>query len=772
MNLHPLKIMRTKFIAIALLTSVNLFGQTQSVFVTLTNGEFRLDGEPFYPIVMNYPVEVKTLNGNRFVGPAGGEHQSYLGNCQNAQECAYEIESDMSKIKDMGFNTIRIALRLRYWVPAHPDSPSLSDYHYQVPCELDNGQYEGFAFEAYGQGEWWYRDYQKMLPPYDMTDPGSAEYYGYIFSLLGIAQQVGLKVILIACNAPRLWHNPPAADNPYPLYLAQLATVLQGHEALMAYDLYNEPNLFWGEFWQGNDPHPCWPIPPGTHFLGTHPDPQNWNKQNFCEYTSFWYDALKANDPNHLVTIGPNQNESILNWDPLILKVDFISIHIYPVGDEGEGYQAGPTYERYKGWLHWYHKHCSKPWIIGETGFSGVDGRTVDAVPSDYVYGDQAQQAEFAYNSMRDMWNCGGSGYSWWAYRDGDGANAPNAPGSTPYYWGLISAFSDENDPASEKPAAQVFRNYKPYLEARQGCPQPDNYYNPFNRPSNDFEVTMQLLDQNGVPVQDAYIDARDWVPDISAPNEAYFEVANYTFTNEVGQFSLTPAPDGPNGPTKVAKIRYSAQGGEKRDLFNPNGTFPSVAVLRRVGHAMHSDFVGESIIPASVTGHRTLSIAAILVGPNTTTEFKAAESVHVIDLFHAQTGSDVHIWCDPTPLDCAEFDEIPDFVGRLDGGPLADDQANSEPIILRFILPSSAMKVYPNPSTARFNITVPPCVEPTEAQNWISVLDPMGRSVQSFSAPGFEFILDLNGQADGVFHLTVTTPCGDRHHNTIILQR
>ena len=95
--------------------------------VTIEGNQFKINGANFYPMVMNYAVELTMPNGsgssgwaNCYLtpyveyginnGPNGGPN-SYIFECANNSQCASDIVNDWTYLKssNLKFNTIRVA---------------------------------------------------------------------------------------------------------------------------------------------------------------------------------------------------------------------------------------------------------------------------------------------------------------------------------------------------------------------------------------------------------------------------------------------------------------------------------------------------------------------------------------------------------------------------------------------------------------------------------------------------------------------------------------
>ena len=93
--------------------------------VTIEGKQFKVNGTNFYPMVMNYAVELTMPNGsgssgwpNSYLTPyieygvnngPGGGSGSYIFECANNIQCASDIVTDWTYLANLNFNTIRVA---------------------------------------------------------------------------------------------------------------------------------------------------------------------------------------------------------------------------------------------------------------------------------------------------------------------------------------------------------------------------------------------------------------------------------------------------------------------------------------------------------------------------------------------------------------------------------------------------------------------------------------------------------------------------------------
>mgnify|MGYP002713106751 CR=1 FL=1 len=251
------------------------YAHSQDGYVSLDGKKFQLNGNEWYPMIMNYNIDVRLgLHNTYYVTPRMSYHPAFSSTNQNpwsnSPSAGIDYSSDailahLQKIKGMNFNTIRLT---------------------------------GFALSPNTQNE--LEDYfgREILSVF-----GSYEnYFSHIKSVIDKAECVGLKVILLTGG-----DGIETASNEYSYYLYQLANYFKNEETILGYDFYNEPYYFQAE------PH--------------------LSKSNIYDVVKCWNHAIKSASPEHLTTIGVHGFKNTKDWDSNILQVDFLSFHMYQTWD-------------------------------------------------------------------------------------------------------------------------------------------------------------------------------------------------------------------------------------------------------------------------------------------------------------------------------------------------------------------------------------------------------------------------------------------------------
>lgn len=397
------------------------------------------------------------------------------------------------------------------------------------------------------------------LPVVPTGSASLMDYLALLDDLLGILEACGLKAILLVG-----WGDPWRSSAVFRDYLRVLSAHLKDNRAVLAYDLYNEP---------------AWSYPLG-------PDLNKYRTAHWVA-DSVW--TIRRHAPRHLVTIGLSHPETVFGWDPHLLPVDFVSYHFY--GLDRDPAVAG---NRIASMLYWASQTSRKPWIIGETGFSGTD----EKVSTDPLtpLGSAADQKVFAEFTLQRSLDCGCMGYSWWQYQDVHWAT------DTEDWLGLITRTDPTNPANSErhKPALAALEACHDLDADPSRCVQPDGHANWYNYP---VEFTGTVVDHWGNPLANAVIAGNKRVeePPVAITNVVTGQTTRITVQ---GQHDLKAR--GYLRLDSIAGTLGSLLNGEHAVLAVPNAadveigvntsghTFAPGGFLRRVLYQAYSTFSAE----------------------------------------------------------------------------------------------------------------------------------------------------------------------------------
>ncbi len=677
---------RAVFLGLLLFMTAGVYGQGTG-YVRLEGRQFKDEnGDDFYPLIINYNLGRTTsvdANGNTYfyVSPASSYGESSDFECNDQSSCNNQFLAHFSKITSMGFNTIRIDLSVTY--------------RSSVPVTNNSRHFTVFYDENMsntGSGNQWI----SHPHPYDLdmgsgfTDQNSVTHFNIILNILNVAYTAGLKVILVTGQSFKdtispfnriMWQTyDTQAASDFAVYLTKLSSLLANHPALLAYDFINEP-IYQEMYRNGNN-----------NFV---------TKDIICSYVTQWYDAVRVNDNNHLITIGSGVLDELFFFDPAVMKLDFYSAHLYTKGYPLHYRYTEPTdhgvlngFDRYKIINYWMSSVYPMPWIMGETGFSADDNTAPfprfhpDPVYHNppWMFGSEAQQHDFAEMSLEVTRNALASGYAWWAFQNVYWFNLNNQPHEyTEDFFGLLY-YGTSTNPLPEKPATAAFENYldinglpPPFVPLAQ----PANYYDPYEIASNcssclSSAVDGMVYDQKGYGIKNAVIIGTSWVktidafysptPWIATPLDPYddkFEYdVPYTFSHSdnsfapKGYFKVVPynynPAAGTSNPHRIINIKITAAGAETKCLGNCGWIYPGGfgdqpmtpqytgnVTLKKIVNS-YDAFASNETVASTETrnyyGRNTLTVSNLfLYGKSNLT---AKSEVQINTEFHANAGN------------------------------------------------------------------------------------------------------------------------------------
>ncbi len=337
-------------------------------------------------------------------------------------------------------------------------------------------------------------------------DENYKEYFNAIRDLLFIASSNGLKVIFLIQTLPG--YSLPEQ------HLIKFVSEFNSDSTILAYDFFNEPLYF---------------------------DSLERKKTGPFEITSRWKKLMNKYAPNQLFTVGLAGVREVFEWDPNLLAVDFVSFHPYEYEPEQV---MNETY--------WYGKYVKKPWIIGETGFPADD----DSIP-------YTRQLSFARKTLKQVYNCGGSGYSWWQYKDVDWKV---------FYPNYLGVMSREGETVTKKgnlvsgkpkPITEAFREFE-NNGIKDSCVCMPNYYNYSGL--NHFRLEGKLFDNNNNPIAGGVVLGWDenWVHSfysVSKPDGSFELFGNFQYFHWMASATLFNMARGEVLPDSVKILSENLSG-------------------------------------------------------------------------------------------------------------------------------------------------------------------------------------------------------------------
>jgi len=237
-------------------------------FVSIKNKNFIKNGEPFYPVTINYIVSMQTDRKDLWPCPTKSYSpfaEKFIGITK--KDCEKELYADLYLIKEMGFNSVRII--------------GIGD--------------EGVADEQ--TGSLYIRPSIGNEKDTTIILSNGAiynQYFNALESFLSIMDSVGLKGILLT----KVLIDVKSTEE----HLKKLVSRFKNNTTLIGYDFFNEPLYF---------------------------DEKPREKKDVHNAVKRWQSIVKKYSPYHLTTIGLEGIREVFKWDPNILDVDFISLHPY-----------------------------------------------------------------------------------------------------------------------------------------------------------------------------------------------------------------------------------------------------------------------------------------------------------------------------------------------------------------------------------------------------------------------------------------------------------
>ncbi len=707
-------------------------------FVSLEGRQFMVDGQPFYPRVINYEMEfvidaqLPHDPNDVFVSCSSwyGSGPFWGFNCSNAQDCEADIIEQFDLIAAMGYNTIRIVhFALPFFTVNANNAQKL---------KLDVRTYPGYVNP--------YDSPHELVEP-TFTDPWSARLFYFTRHIIQLANAHGLKTILL-CSDRHI--SSPVRDLDgvalYSSYLQRLGDELKDEPGLLAYDLWNEP-IF-------SDPS----------------EMMAWTKGEVCTYVAEWYDALHVNDQDHLVTIGGSGFTELPWWDPSLLKLDFYSAHLYPVPDQVNGFDIANATERVIHELYWLGATSVMPFMIGETGFTADDRTNVtnflDADPAHhawpYHHGSEIQQAYFMETTMNRTREFLGSGYSWWNFQNTHSLGldmAPQDPGKfRGGYFGALTFGGDFATDALYKIATAALDTYTPPA-LPTSLPAPTaSYYNQYGFTGAPYR-TYAVQDQNQQPIAHAATEVA-WRYHLETdPQNVYFDSWNKVPSDASGALVIPQPPDILLYQAPVeAKFTLSATGTGRVEYGG--GWPPDGAVFELEREVMLHEKVVDGLDVYSNDSWSDKAWAhlrftnATVYGNGTTggTLDAVARTVSAGPGFHAQHGSEVHLRAEKTFADCTN-DAYRVMATSPSGSEAFEHKANKGTISLQFSLALVDVSASPNPCADNTLLTLSEAVSSAS----FTLVDAQGSVVARGSFSGASYLLDTQKLAAGSYRLNIS---------------
>ena len=276
--------------------------------------------------------------------------------------------------------------------------------------------------------------------------PDGHQFLNELDTVMRIVREAGLRTILLTT----VHADVPETED---LFIA-IAEHITKDSALMAFDMFNEPLYF---------------------------DKPERPKEEAIAIAQHWHDLVRTYAPYQLYTVGLTGIRETFEFDPNLLRADFISFHPY---------EYEPDQVRNE--LTWYNRNMDVPWIIGET-----------AIPADNDSVPYEAQRLFAEKVLQQSRACGAKGFSWWQYKDVVWNEFHPSFMGVLNREGVTRTASGLTVKGTPKPVMRVLTEFDPNADPGP-CVCLPNYLN--YSEGTVSAITGRLVDQNGEPINDGVV--------------------------------------------------------------------------------------------------------------------------------------------------------------------------------------------------------------------------------------------------------------------------
>lgn len=763
-------------------------GQTGETYVSIQGRQFYDEsGNPFYPMVCNYiagPL-FNLADPDNFYLAAEGSYDGWGFYGTNTQQlCCDQMCRHFTQIKTMGFNTVRILFQQ---CPNFQMDPVTGAGPFFTITAMEPDQINSFCNPC--------DKLQYTINKPIQYDPVALRLFSQFEKILFLANSVGLKVILVPGGGEEKVDYATSFETDYTEYLDALSSYLmdtqktrpEARKALLAYDLMNEPGC--------------------SNQMGWYGSPAGHDKHDVCRKTAAWYDALKENDPHHLVTLGGMGIWELPEWDPSVMKLDFYSVHIYPKRMDFEidlpADGSFPAYtainqlkDRGFGRIYYENNQCQMPIIIGEIGFRAND--SIPLTPPD-VDGNETEQSTYAASTLDYNYHCNGSGYAWWNYQDyywGGGAseNCQGLLRDGPCNVPCIGGPNPQGCTGIEKLVVDVFRNSNFVNVVPSSANPPWNYRDPYNHDrykkyydeaTSDFNtVHGTVYDDSSPPkpVKNALVKGFTFI-NYDQNNYPVYHVP-YTTTDEQGRFTLIPLRFvSPLDKYIVIKALEISQTGAKTIFIDSDDIGTSIQkegnyYLEKIDPMRFDDSFNHRVFSihsgfVKARAWNSLSSCDVRFGPGSEGEMCARSEIHL--LAGSETGPSAEFSAQDCELHIYNTQTFPDCnaLGSIKSAPVismfTDGSDGQRTIDLNFkAVTRFSFSIIPNPSHGIFTIKISSGFYPGE-QYRVKILNTLGATLHETTFQTSQLELNESEFEKGVYLVLIQTK-DDQQSKKLIL--
>lgn len=746
---------------------------------------FKINGVNFYPIGAEYlynithditPATQATdyyLARNPKLGP-----QSEVFEHHTPISCYQEIIDDLTALHNMGFNTIR----------THGIGPTFKYHGWQINCQT------GFVQPAlFNNGG---NPLSSSTVPFETcmfisTDPNAGandpeklnrdRLFLLIQQVLETAHASSLKVIL---DVGYYEVAEPNNIQAYLNYLNMLGSFIRNlplnlRETLLAYNIMEEP------IYEG---------------------PDNHNKQFVCDAISRMYDALKATDSEHLISVGgaPTFDE-IFSFDPGVMKLDFWSPHIYPFPLKDIEPNADEAVKRVKKALFWYKQNCPMPYLIGETAFCAIDDEPGNSAPNGWpagrihyplvdgetdavdnanqnilTHGEYYHQKNYAEEILNKSFDCEASGILWWDIQELDwtvpDGNVAIPTTSLKENGNGLLRHGDITDPLVKKPVVSACSTYvanSPHtINPSNGGPEPNQntLYPAFLYDQNYTISGMVVEEGTNNPINGAIVSAQTEY--YTSTNSSVKKNSMTSFSN-IGVINMNTIhpnaiifPFSNSFNPKIMQLAITSIGAERKydGYWFTGQSYPSTinCSLKISPFAYDLEMVNEVVSPSisqkNFRGWNSINESFSTIQSGAASDIKARNEINLHREFHAEFGSETHIFCTTDLTDCSIETDNFNKLSVENSNTITNSEvsSNNESIEIKFLPKTDFlyMEITPNPSDGIFLINL----ESNDPNSFakIRVIDMIGKVVFIDNFLSNKIKIDLTGSPSGMYQVQV----------------
>jgi hypothetical protein len=310
----------------------------------------------------------------------------------------------------------------------------------------------------------------------------------------------------------------------------------------------------------------------------------------------------------------------------------------------------------------------------------------------------------------------------------------------------------------------------------------PNTYYNPFvigATVPTGYTAQFNVTETNAVtgyvydaatsqPVKDAYVFAWNWVGS-SIPLD-YAASGLYTFTDANGYFKIVPynyTQPTVSSAQRIVHLKLSAVGAERFEAgSNPDWQNFQLS-QSNLGNINldRSSFQGDvSISNITVSSGiqnfragNTLTASGVTIQSGASSDFTARIEINADAEFHAENGSETHIYTSQTFPDCNDYSDPNFTIANPDNSGNSNNESIPEEIEISFIPKNGSvyLDLKPNPNNGIFTIELIAWEEENSAME-IRVFGLAGNIVYSGDTERSVAQMDLSKLPKGIYIIQV----------------